>query len=54
VGGNYGHREIGVVLIDGLHQFDAITIRQAHVGKVEVEPLAGQQSPGGVQILRRS
>ena len=50
VGGDHGHRYVGVALLNVLHQFHAGAIGQAHVGQAQVERLAGQPVAGLLDV----
>ncbi|MCY1534640.1 hypothetical protein D9M68_700180 [compost metagenome] len=50
VGGDHRHRKQRVALLDVLHQFQAGTVGQAHVGQAQVEGLAAQPFAGFLEV----
>src|SRR3569833_649771 len=53
VGGDHGHRRIGIILLNMLHELDAVAVGQAHIGEAEVEMRLRQTlARGGDRIGR--
>ena len=44
VGGDHGDRQIGVLLLDGFDQFQAVAVGQTHVGQTQIEVRLAEQT----------
>ena len=53
IGGNHRHRNMWELTLYMLHQINAITIGQVHIGEAKVEFIFLQQLPGILQVVGR-